>query len=113
MKNLNFGFFEINKKPFYKVRLAWFPFSLILRIFRGSDLNSRVAMINPFTLKVITIGDPYLPAKMYAHEVAHIEQVVAEGRIKFVVKYLWYNIRYGYYNNPYEVAARKAENNAL
>ena len=71
--------------------------------------NSKVAMIDPFFLKILTIGDPYITAKHYNHEACHIEQVKKEGRLKFVIKYLFYNIKYGYRNNPYEVEARSKE----
>ena len=43
------------------------------------------------------------------HEDKHKEQYRREGWLKFVVKYLYYQIKYGYYNNPYEVEARAAE----
>ena len=43
------------------------------------------------------------------HELKHIEQIEAEGRLKFGIKYLYYTIKYGYWNNPYEVEARAAE----
>ncbi len=44
------------------------------------------------------------------HELAHIEQYRQHGLIKFLVRYLWYSIKYGYYNNPFEVEAREKEN---
>ncbi len=43
------------------------------------------------------------------HELAHIEQYKKHGLLKFLFLYLWYSIKYGYYNNPFEVEARKAE----
>lgn len=46
---------------------------------------------------------------VYKHEAKHIEQAKKEGIIKFYIKYLWFCIRYGYTNNPYEVEARAAE----
>lgn len=52
----------------------------------------------------------YVGRRTVAHELEHVRQIEREGLIKFYVKYLWYNIRYGYRNNPYEVAARRAEN---
>jgi hypothetical protein len=41
------------------------------------------------------------------HEHRHQEQWAREGFLKFAVKYLWYQIRYGYSKNPYEVAANQ------
>lgn len=43
------------------------------------------------------------------HELAHIEQYKKHGLLKFLFLYLWYSMKYGYYNNPFEVEARKAE----
>lgn len=41
------------------------------------------------------------------HEQVHAEQIQRDGAIKFCVKYLWYNLRYGYIANPYELEARR------
>jgi hypothetical protein len=41
----------------------------------------------------------------------HWEQYQRMGVIGFYVTYLWYNIRYGYWNNPMEVEARKKSEN--
>lgn len=43
------------------------------------------------------------------HELVHIEQYKQHGTIKFLVLYLWYSIKYGYYNNPFEIEAREKE----
>jgi hypothetical protein len=32
------------------------------------------------------------------------------GAVKFYATYLWYNLRYGYVNNPMEVEARQFQN---
>lgn len=42
------------------------------------------------------------------HENEHKKQWKRDGLIKFSIKYIYYLIRYGYYNNPYEIEARKA-----
>ena len=47
--------------------------------------------------------------KLIRHEMKHIEQINRDGRFKFAVKYLWYLLVYGYRNNPYEIEARRAE----
>ena len=93
------------------VKKAYFPYNLILWIFKKTMCSptSKVAMIDPFFLKILTIGDPYITTKHYNHEACHIEQVKREGRLKFITKYLFYNIKYGYQNNPYEVEARSKE----
>lgn len=95
-----------------QVKKAYFPFNLILWIFKKTrkNKNTSVAMIDPFLLNIVTINkDLKISAWLYNHELVHIEQVRREGRIKFICKYLFYNMKYGYYNNPYEVEARKGE----
>ena len=96
----------------YAVKKAYFPYNLILWIFKKTmcSADSKVAMIDPVFLQILTIGKPYeLSESHYNHETCHIEQVKRDGRLKFIVKYLFYNIKYGYKNNPYEVEARKYE----
>lgn len=41
------------------------------------------------------------------HELTHVEQMKREGKVVFSIKYLYYLIKYGYWNNPYEIEARK------
>lgn len=45
-------------------------------------------------------------SKLRIHEETHIRQMKEDGKIWFTVKYLGYLIRYGYWDNPYEVEAR-------
>lgn len=42
------------------------------------------------------------------HEDKHKEQWRREGRLFYCIKYLYYTIRHGYWDNPYEVEARHA-----
>ena len=43
------------------------------------------------------------------HEMVHIKQQLDGWLIGFYVKYLYYQWKYGYWNNPYEVEARRAK----
>ena len=43
------------------------------------------------------------------HELCHIKQFKDHGYVGFIIKYLWESIKNGYYNNRFEVEARKAE----
>ncbi len=43
------------------------------------------------------------------HELCHIRQFKQHGFFPFIFKYVWESIRNGYYNNKYEIEARKAE----
>ena len=80
--------------------------------------NSWLAKLLPKRFVAITIwrtihirGFTASPA-LLSHEKQHVIQWEENGFFKFAVLYLWYSIRYGYYNNPFEVEARKAEYNA-
>lgn len=42
------------------------------------------------------------------HELCHLQQFKHHGYVAFIFKYLWESMRKGYYNNKYEVEARKA-----
>jgi len=47
--------------------------------------------------------------KLFRHESKHIEQMNRDGILKFHILYAYYWIRYGYEFNPYEIEARRAE----
>jgi hypothetical protein len=47
--------------------------------------------------------------KWVKHELCHVQQFKQHGYLPFLSKYLWESIRKGYYNNKYEIEARKAE----
>ncbi len=47
-------------------------------------------------------------AVLIRHEMCHREQYKRMGVFKFYALYLWYSMRYGYWNNPMEIEARKA-----
>ncbi len=42
------------------------------------------------------------------HETCHLRQFHQYGFFSFILMYLWESARKGYYNNKYEVEARKA-----
>ena len=45
--------------------------------------------------------------KVFQHEMVHIKQQLRGWLIFFYIKYLYYQIRYGYDKNPYEIEARE------
>lgn len=47
--------------------------------------------------------------RLIRHEQAHWAQYERMGAVKFYAVYLWYTLRYGYYNNPLEIEARSAQ----
>ena len=67
------------------------------------------------TTWAITLGQntfystPWADPAWQRHEDCHKAQWAKDG-LCFMIKYLWYSARLGYWNNPYEIEARKAEN---
>lgn len=47
--------------------------------------------------------------RLLRHERKHLEQIERDDRILFSIKYLWWLVLRGYWNNHYEVEARWAE----
>jgi hypothetical protein len=43
------------------------------------------------------------------HERKHLEQMERDGKLVYLFKYSYWLLRYGYWNNPYEVEARAAK----
>ena len=43
---------------------------------------------------------------MAAHEAVHVAQIERDGAVKWTIKILYYLVRYGYINSPYEIEAR-------
>ncbi len=43
--------------------------------------------------------------ELIRHEMVHVKQVQREGWFKFYTKYIYFNFKYGYENNPYEIEA--------
>jgi len=55
-----------------------------------------------------SVSEIEVDSKWRRHEDEHKRQWRRGWYIGFLVKYLYYNMRLGYWNNPYEVAAREA-----
>lgn len=51
--------------------------------------------------------------QLYRHELEHCYQVERLGRLRFYTTYIWYQIRYGYKKNPFEVEANEREDTPL
>ena len=73
--------------------------------------SSNVAMVFGKTIHLFGVSktDFLQDEKWLKHELCHIRQFKQYGYLNFVVKYLWESLRKGYYNNRFEVEARKAE----
>ena len=57
---------------------------------------------------ILVVGDR-ADGHLLRHELEHVRQWETLGLwgIVFMLKYLWYTIRFGYWNNPLEVDARE------
>jgi hypothetical protein len=55
---------------------------------------------------VFICGEYFNDKKLLKHEQVHIEQYKREGFIRFLIMYVYYCCRFGYWNNPYEIEAR-------
>lgn len=52
--------------------------------------------------------------QLFRHELEHVYQIEhAGGSLRFYIKWLWYTYKHGYFNNPYEIAARKVSREPL
>lgn len=45
--------------------------------------------------------------KLIEHELVHVDQINKTGALKWLIIYFYYQFKYGYKNNPYEIEARK------
>lgn len=55
-----------------------------------------------------SIGKNVVQKWRIRHEQEHLNQMTREGKLRFMANYVWWLLRYGYWNNPYEIEARKA-----
>jgi hypothetical protein len=74
--------------------------------------SENVAIVIGNTIHLYNIsGNQFLRDKKWVkHEICHLQQFKKYGKFIFIIKYLWESMKKGYYNNKYEVEARKAEN---
>lgn len=50
--------------------------------------------------------------RLARHEFQHVAQMRNDGMLRWWIKAAYYIIRYGYMNSPYEIDARRVQNNA-
>ncbi len=78
----------------------------------AGNLNSQdVAIViwNTIFIYGTTVEDFLQNKRWLRHEIEHVHQWRRNGFFLYIIKYLYYSLRYGYHDNPYEVQARKAE----
>jgi hypothetical protein len=86
---------------FMKTKTAKGPILWFLETF---DYSAITMPWQTVYLRPDRVGPQY--QRLLDHESVHIDQIQKMGAVKFTVLYLWYNIRYGYQNNPLEIEAR-------
>ena len=114
------GKYFIRDRIYY--RHHWTPFVKIRRRYTMDKYSRRWVnwIFNPYGVYksyAITLGQTTyfscpsedVSAAWHRHEDKHKEQWKKNGIIKFSILYLWYSLWNGYYLNPFEVEARKAE----
>ena len=76
---------------------------------------SQLAMVLGNTIHLFKTGrEEFLKdEKWLKHELCHIRQFRENGFFMFLTRYLWESMRKGYYNNRFEIEARKAENSGV
>ena len=85
---------------FVEARLFWRPALWLL----GAS-----AITMPWR-RIYVVAERFDDPVLRRHEMIHIEQIDRDGVIVFCVRYLWWGVRHGYWNNPYEVEAYAREN---
>ena len=85
-----------------RVKSWWGPIKWYMKLcgFSGWTSFWNTIYINP---------DYIFRQRLIRHEMAHIDQIQRDGRIVFTLKYLFWTVKYGYWNNPYEIEARQKE----
>ncbi len=85
--------------------------SLLAKIAAAKMRSDKVAIVFGSNIHLHnTTKDEFLNDKEWVcHELKHIEQFKQNGSVVFVFKYLIDWMKKGYYNNKFEVEARKSE----
>jgi hypothetical protein len=94
-----FGFKKLEKMVKFKVARGLFRWYLLIRKAHAAFFPwGTVYFLNKRLMK---------ERKLITHEMKHHEQLVKEGIFGYAIKYYYFFIKYGYYNNPYEREARR------
>ena len=99
MKNSQPLHFDFKEKSFIARLAAW-------KLKAGS-----VAMVVGHTIHLhgATKEELLRDERWLKHELCHVSQFHQYGTINFILRYVWENLRHGYYQNKFEIEAREAE----
>jgi|LakMenEpi03Aug12_release.lakeMendotaPanAssembly.Ray.scaffolds.fasta_scaffold54121_7 hypothetical protein len=74
--------------------------------------NCAIVFMNTIYLHQITKQEFLASKNLLRHEIMHVKQWKREGAFVFLYKYIKYSFQLGYFNNPFEIEARKASLNS-
>ncbi len=88
--------------------------SMLARLGARKLKSTRCALVVHKTIYLWGISkNDFLNAPRYVrHELQHVLQYRRYGVAGFLIRYLYYSLIHGYYNNPLEVEARASEADA-
>lgn len=77
--------------------------------------KKHAVLFNPFSLRIhlkdkMTYINIDVDNSLYQHAFCHYLQIQKHGKLKFLILYIYYLIRYKYENNPFEKEAKEYEN---
>ena len=89
-------------------------YSLLLHIVNKIFKQEFVAITNAFNNRIHIISKAYFDSitnndLLYKHELVHLYQIRKFGKLKFILKYLFFSIKYGYNKNELEIEAYELE----
>lgn len=75
--------------------------------------SENVAIVLGKTIHLYNVSEEHFlkDERWVKHEMCHVHQFKKYGFLNFIIKYLWESVKHGYYNNKYEIEARRAEDN--
>ncbi len=74
-------------------------------------LNVALVLGKTIHLHGVTASDFLKSPSWVAHELQHVRQYERYGFVGFLLRYGYYSLRFGYFNNPLEIEARAEEGN--
>ena len=85
------------------------PYHVIAKAYYQVSDNEQIMIIHPFKKRILWYNphNQNIKVHLLIHEEKHLKQIESEGSLKWIVKYSYYLVKYGYKNNPYEKDACK------
>lgn len=82
--------------------------SRIARLVGRLNKSDKYAVTVSNTCTLYSCGPSEVSVSWRRHEDCHKRQIRRAGWLKFMARYIWYSLRYGYRGNPYEAEAERA-----